>query len=131
MTHHLPDDVRALLDGPNVAHLATVLPGGGPHAVPVWVGLEGDRVAFLTDPQSRKARNIEHEPRVAISMTARDQPYTMAHIRGRVAERIEGDAAWTVIHRIAHKYTGQPYAMPGERVVYLIEPERAWARSFA
>ena len=58
--------VRALLDGANYAHVATVLPDGGPHSVPVWVGLQGDRIAFLTSPGSRKARNLDRDPRVAI-----------------------------------------------------------------
>ncbi|MEA2144149.1 MAG: hypothetical protein QOI64_2579, partial [Solirubrobacteraceae bacterium] len=48
----LPDDVRALFDGPNYAHLATVLPSGAPHSVPVWTGMDGDYVAFFTQPQS-------------------------------------------------------------------------------
>ena len=58
----LPGEVRVLLDGPNVAHVATVLPDGGPHSVPVWIGLEGDRIVFLTSPGSRKARNLEPGP---------------------------------------------------------------------
>ena len=126
----LPDDVRALLDGTNIAHVATVLPDGGPHTVPVWIGLEGDRIAFLTAPGSRKARNLDREPRVAISITAHDQPYVMAGVRGRVSERLEGDAAWTVIDRISHKYTGQPYPLRTDRVVFLVEPERAWAQTY-
>jgi hypothetical protein len=31
----LCDDVRALFDGPNHAHVATLMPDGGPHSVPV------------------------------------------------------------------------------------------------
>lgn len=126
----LSDAVRALFDGPNYAHVATVLPGGGPHSVPVWVALEGDRIAFLTSPGSRKARNLEHDPRVAISVTDHDQPYAMAQVRGRVAERLEGDPAWVVIDRISHKYTGQPYPLRTDRVVFLVEPERAQAQSY-
>ena len=99
---HLPDNVRTLLDGPNYAHLATVLPDGGPHSVPVWIGLEGNRIAFLTAPGSRKARNIGHDPRVAISITDRHQPHVMAQVRGRVTERLEGDAAWTIIDRLSN-----------------------------
>jgi len=53
----LPADVRALFEAPNYAHLATLLPGGGPHSVPVWTGVEDDKIAFLTSPNSRKARN--------------------------------------------------------------------------
>jgi PPOX class probable F420-dependent enzyme len=126
----LSDAVRSLFDGPNYAHVATVLPSGGPHSVPVWIGLEGDRIAFLTSPSSRKARNLEHDPRVAISITDHEQPYAMAQVRGRVAERLEGDEAWAVIDRISHKYTGQPYPLRTDRVVFLVESERAQAQSY-
>jgi PPOX class probable F420-dependent enzyme len=126
----LPDDVRALFDGPNIGHVATTLPSGSPHSVPVWVGIEGDRIAFLTGPGSRKARNLDRDPRLAISITRHDMPYEMAHVRGQVAERLEGDAAFEVIDRLAHKYTGQPYPLRSDRIVYLVEPERAWAQKF-
>jgi PPOX class probable F420-dependent enzyme len=126
----LPDDVRALFDGPNTAHVATLLPDGSPHSVPVWIGVEGDHVVFLTSPGSRKARNLEGDPRVAISVTAHDQSSSMATVRGRVAERLEGDPAWEVIDRLAHKYIGGPYPLRTDRVVFRVEPERAWAQDF-
>jgi PPOX class probable F420-dependent enzyme len=116
--------VKALLTGPNYAHLATLLPDGSPHSVPLWVDVEGERVAFLTGPGSRKARNIERDPRVAISLTALGQPFLMATIRGRVSDRLQGEDAWTVIDRIATVYTGGPYDRGEDRVVYLMEPER-------
>jgi PPOX class probable F420-dependent enzyme len=126
----LADDVRALFDGPNYAHVATLMPDGSPHSVPVWIGLEADNIAFLTSPSSRKARNLAQDPRVAISVTAHDQPFMMASVRGRVAQRLEGDAAWEVIDRLAHKYTGGPYPVREDRVVFLIEPERAWMQAY-
>lgn len=127
----LPDGVRALFGGPNYAHLATLLGNGAPHSVPVWVGLESDRIAFLTHPASRKARNIEWDPRAAISVTDRDQPFTMAEVRGRVTERLEGREAFAVIDRISHKYTGRPYPVRTDRVVFLLERDHAWARAYA
>jgi PPOX class probable F420-dependent enzyme len=126
----LPEDVRVLFEGPNIGHVATTLPSGSPHSVPVWVDLEGDRIAFLTGPGSRKARNLDRDPRLAISITRHDQPYQMAQVRGRVAERLEGGAAWEVIDRISHKYIGQPYPLRNDRVVFLVEPERAWGQTF-
>lgn len=42
--------VKALVQGPNYGHLATLLPDGSPHSVPLWIDMEGDRVAFLTGP---------------------------------------------------------------------------------
>jgi hypothetical protein len=38
----LTDDVRKLLDEPNFAHLATLMPDGSPESAPVWVALDGD-----------------------------------------------------------------------------------------
>jgi PPOX class probable F420-dependent enzyme len=123
--------VRALLEGPNYAHLATLLPDGSPHNVPVWIGLEGDLVAFITHPGSRKARNLERDPRVGISINHHDNPFAMAEVRGRVSERVEGDRAWEIIDRISRKYTGHPYPLRTDRVVFLVTPEHAWAKTFA
>lgn len=123
----LPDDVRPLFEGPNYAHLATLMPDGSPHGVPVWVGVEGERVAFLTSPGSRKARNIERDPRVCVSVTDAGNPFAMAQVRGRVVERRDDAAAWEVIDRISRKYTGGPYAVRTDRALFLIEPEHTWA----
>lgn len=130
MTAILGPGVRALLDGANVAHLATALPDGAPHAVPVWVGMEGDRIAFLTSPGSRKARNLAREPRVALSITRQDTPYVSAYVRGRVIGRLECDPAWAVIDRTSVKYTGAPYPLRTDRVVFLVEPTLAVAQTF-
>ena len=46
----LDPDVRRVLDGTSIAHLATVLPDGSPHTVPLWIGVHGDRIVFLTGP---------------------------------------------------------------------------------
>lgn len=126
----LPEDVRALFEGTNIAHVATLLPDGAPHSVPLWVGLEDGRIVFLTGPGSRKARNLERDPRLAISITDREKPFVMAQVRGRVVERLEGDAAFEVIDRLAHKYIGEPYPLRTDRIVYVVEAERASAESF-
>jgi PPOX class probable F420-dependent enzyme len=120
----LNPDARHVLDGTSLAHLATVLPDGSPHTVPVWVGTHGDRVVFLTGPRSRKARNLRRDPRVALSLTPADNPFQPVIVRGRVVEWLEGDAAWEIIDQISTKYTGQPYSREQERVVAVIEPER-------
>jgi PPOX class probable F420-dependent enzyme len=120
----LPDDVRVLFEGPNYAHVATVMPNGAPHSVPVWTILHGDRIAFFTQPSSRKARNIEADARVAISILDFQQPYHMASVRGSVTETLEGDEALAVIDAISQKYTGRDFPMRSG-IVYLVEPERS------
>ena len=123
-------DVRRLVERPNYAHIATLMPDGAPHSVPVWIDVEGDNLAFLTGPGSRKARNLERDPRVAISIIDADQPNASALIRGQVVERIEGDRAWEIIDRISQKYIGQPYPMRTDRIIFLIKPDHAQAVTF-
>ncbi|MEC3981832.1 TIGR03618 family F420-dependent PPOX class oxidoreductase [Amycolatopsis sp. H20-H5] len=120
----LDPDVRRALDDASLAHLASVLPDGAPHSVPVWIGTHGDHVAIFTNPDSRKARNLRRDPRVALSLTAADNPFQPVLVRGRVVEWIEGDAAWEIIDRISTKYIGAPYSRSEQRVVALIAPER-------
>ncbi|MFB8001139.1 PPOX class F420-dependent oxidoreductase [Nocardia sp. NPDC056000] len=116
-------EIRAALDSTPVAHLATLLPDGSPHSIPLWVGTHNDHIAILTGPTSRKARNLHRDPRVALSLTPPDNPYQSIMIRGRVTEWLEGDEAWKVIDAIATKYIGQPYSREQDRVVALIEPD--------
>jgi PPOX class probable F420-dependent enzyme len=121
---------HALFDGPNIAHVATLLADGTPHTVPVWIGVESGKIAVLTSPQSQKARNLRRDPRVAISITDRDQPAAMASMRGRVADVVQGERAWEIIDRISHKYIGQPYPLREDRVVFIIEVDHAFAHTF-
>ena len=120
----LDPDVRRVLDGTPIAHLASVLPDGAPHSVPVWIGTVGEHVAIITGPGSRKARNLRSDPRVALSLTPADNPFQPVIVRGRVVEWLEGAAAWEIVDRISTKYIGGPYSRDEERVVALIEPDR-------
>jgi PPOX class probable F420-dependent enzyme len=105
----LPDDVRALFDGPNFAHLATLMPDGSPHSVAIWAGLEGDNVVFFTQEGSLKANNMAKDPRVAISITDHEDPYHTAQLRGEVVEVRGADAANDLADQLALKYTGEPF----------------------
>lgn len=116
-------EVRALFDGANYAHLATLMPDGSPHSVAVWTGLKDGRPVFFTQPITQKARNLERDPRVAISITDHDNPYRSARVRGRVARTLTGDEALEVIDRIAVRYTGEPFPLRSG-VVFVIEPEQ-------
>jgi PPOX class probable F420-dependent enzyme len=64
----LSDDIKKLIDGPNFAHLATVMPDGSPQSAPIWVLREGDRILVGTSESSLKARNNRRDPRVALSI---------------------------------------------------------------
>jgi PPOX class probable F420-dependent enzyme len=120
----LDPDVRRVIDGASIAHLATVLPDGSPHTAPVFVGTHGDHIVFFTGPGTRKARNLRRDPRMALSIAPVDNPFQPVVVRGRVVEWLDGDTAWEIIDQLATKYTGMPYPRGQERVVAVIEPER-------
>ena len=111
-------------EGRNFVHLATVLPDGCPHSIPIWAILEDGRIAFFTQSTSRKARNLAADPRVALSLVDAENPYRNAQLRGRVVETVEGDAALEIIDRISQHYISAPFPMRSG-TVYWIEPERA------
>ena len=124
----IPDDVRGLLEARNFAHVATVLPDGSPHSVAIWVGTEGGRVVFFTQETSRKARNLARDPRVALSVVDRENPYRTARLRGRVVETRTGEAALPGIDALSERYTGRPFPMRSG-TLFLVEVERAGTSS--
>jgi PPOX class probable F420-dependent enzyme len=120
----LDPEVRRVLDGTSIAHLATVAPDGAPHSTPVFVGTHDDRLIFFTGPDTRKARNLRRDPRVALSLAPADNPFQPVVIRGRISGWLDGYAAWALIDQIQIKYTGQPYPRGQDRVVAVVEPEQ-------
>ncbi|MGW6197436.1 TIGR03618 family F420-dependent PPOX class oxidoreductase [Kribbella sp. NPDC055110] len=113
--------VRSAVESTSIAHLATVLPDGSPHSIPLWVSSLEDKIIFLTGPNSQKARNLRRDPRVALSLAPVDNPYEPVIVRGRVVEWIDGDAGWDLVDQIAQKYIGQPYGRDVERIIGVIE----------
>jgi PPOX class probable F420-dependent enzyme len=126
----LNDEARALFAGPNIAHVATLLPDGGPHSTPVMIDIEGEYLAFFTSPDSRKGRNLVTDDRIAISVTDRDNWIRSALVRGRVVKRIGGDAGWAIVDRIFAKYTGGPYPRGEDREAFLVEPAHVIVPTF-
>ena len=121
----LTDDQVALLREKVLAHVATVMPDGSPHVTPVWVDTDGEAVLFNTAKGRLKYRNLRRDPRVAISLSAKDNDYRTVVMRGR-AEFIE-EGADAHIDRLAKKYLGAdsyPARQPGEvRVTVRVVPE--------
>jgi PPOX class probable F420-dependent enzyme len=107
--------VRELVAAANFVHLATLLADGSPHSVAIWADVhDDDHVVFFTSPTSRKARNLEGDPRLAMSLVDRGNPYRTGLLRGRLVERIGGDDGRAIVDRISRKYTGEPFPFPSE-----------------
>jgi PPOX class probable F420-dependent enzyme len=121
----LTEDQVALLREKVLAHVATIMPDGSPQVTPVWVDTDGEAVLFNTAKGRLKHRNLSRDPRVAISITDRNDDYRTVVIRGR-AELID-EGADELIDRLAKKYRGldrYPFRQPGEeRVTVRVLPE--------
>jgi PPOX class probable F420-dependent enzyme len=122
----LSDEVKKLIDAPNFAHLATLMPDGSPHSAPVWIGREGDRVLVCTEATSLKGKNTERDPRVSLSIVDLRDPYTEAQMRGRVVERWP-DPQLKHYDLMSHKYIDKPWPYRDEKapIVLVIEIVKA------
>ena len=122
MAQALDANVRRLLDAPNFASLATLMPDGSPKVEPVWVGREGDLVLIATDSRSLKGRNLDADGRVALSVTDYENPYEQVLIRGRVVETRD-DNDLEVLDALSRQYLGKPFPRRkwSSRVVYVVE----------
>jgi PPOX class probable F420-dependent enzyme len=118
------DDI-ALLQQPQIAHVATVSPSGRPQVTPVWVDTDGEAVLFNTAKGRVKHRNLVKNPWVAVSMTDPSDDYRSLTVRGRVEFVEEGADAH--IDKLAKKYLGAdsyPFRNPDEtRVIARVVPE--------
>src|ERR1700724_4267110 len=121
----LSAEVKQLIDRPNFAHLATLMPDGSPQSVPVWIGREGEPIVINTGENSLKAKNTRRDPRVKMSIVDFGNPYEEAQIRGSVVER-RPDPDLKTMDPISHKYIGQPFPLrnPEGRVALIIDVEK-------
>lgn len=114
-----------------VAHLATLQPDGAPQVVPLWIDRHGDdELVFFTTAGSRKDRNVTRDPRVALSITAPDDAYDMATVRGEVIARVDGDEGMALVDQLSLKYEGKPYGVREGFVAFVIRPRTWWGRDF-
>jgi PPOX class probable F420-dependent enzyme len=125
VTISLSADVRALIDGPNFATVATLDPDGGPQTSIVWVGLDGDDLVFSAAEDRRKVRNLRRDPRVGISISDARDPYRHTQLRGTVT--VTADPDKSLLNALTRKYLdeGPPPEGPDvERVIVRLHVER-------
>ena len=123
----LSDKARKLFEDPNILFVGTVNADGSPQVTPVWTGLENGYITFNTAVGRAKERNLRRDPRIGLSITARDNPMEKVDVIGRVVDMIVGEDADNQIDDFAEKYIGQrpyPWRRGETRVKVLIEPVR-------
>jgi PPOX class probable F420-dependent enzyme len=123
----IPPAYRDLFEKKSFAHVATIGADGAPQVTPVWIDYDGTHIRFNTARGRVKARNLEKNPRIALSVQDPANPYRYVQVRGRVSEITEKGAD-EHIDALARKYLGQdryPHRRQGEvRVTVKVTPEK-------
>jgi PPOX class probable F420-dependent enzyme len=123
----LPDDLVALLRGNATCYLATTMPDGSPQLTQTWVDTDGENLVVNTVQGYQKARNVERDPRVAVTVSDPANPSRYYAIRGRVTATTTAGGA-EHIEALAQRYLRGPYPWYGGRdqvrLVLTITPER-------
>jgi PPOX class probable F420-dependent enzyme len=105
MADVLSEKARALIARPVLASLATLNPDGSPQITPLWVDRDGDDVVFNTAEGRKKARNLERDSRVAVTVIDPDDAYNVVAFQGTVTD-VSTDGADAHIDFLAKKYLG-------------------------
>jgi PPOX class probable F420-dependent enzyme len=110
----IPPAAREVLESDELAHLVTLNPDGSPQVTCVWVGLDGDEIVSGHLGRWQKVRNIERDPRVALSIeTKRTNDVGLREylvVQGKA--RIEEGGAPELLQRLARTYIGPDVNFP-------------------
>lgn len=124
----LPAGLIGLLERPSPCLLATIDPDGSPQLTQTWVDTDGTHILINTVQGHRKLKNIDRDPRVAVSVLDPDDPADYYSVRGTVTGT-GTDGARESIERLSQRYTGAPYRSYGGnsaevRVLLTIQVDR-------
>lgn len=97
------EELKDLLEAPEIGVLCTVDPSGRPEGSPVWFEASGGRLWVHVDRTSKKARNIRSNPNVSLTVDTRTAPYRGAVLRGTAREVPFDDG---IRRRTALRYLG-------------------------
>jgi PPOX class probable F420-dependent enzyme len=111
---NLPEDLIALLRQPSPCFVATVMPDGSPQMTETWVDTDGEHVLINVVQGHQKLKNVERDPRVAVSVCDAARPSRYYAIRGQVVG-ITTEGAAEHIEVLSQRYLGTPYPRWGDR----------------
>jgi PPOX class probable F420-dependent enzyme len=123
-SENLPPSHADLLDRPLFAHLATVRPDGSPQSSVMWFDWDGSAIRMTHTKTRQKFKNLEHQPRVAVSIADPDDEYRFIEVRGAVTN-IEDDDDKASFYKALQKRYGMDYPVDDidVRVIMTITPD--------
>jgi PPOX class probable F420-dependent enzyme len=110
----IPESARALLASGRLAHLVTTNRDGSPQVSIVWIGVDGDEIVLAHLGAGQKIKNIERNPRVALSVEGSEvqppglQQYLVVYGTARVTD----GGAPGLLQQLAHVYLGPDVKFP-------------------
>lgn len=123
----LTDELLTLLRKPSICYIATTMADGSPQLTQTWVDTDGRHVLINSVQGYVKMQNIARDPRVAVTISAPDNPSRYFQVRGRVVN-VTTEGAVDHIELLAQKYLGTAYPWYGGRdqvrAMIVIEPEQ-------
>ncbi len=118
---------KGLFQKKNLIFIATINPDGSPQLTPVWGNYSDEHILINTAEGRIKHKNIQKDPRVAVSVVDYNNPLNMTTIRGKVIQIIP-DYDYSHINKLTKQYMGiseYPYKRENEkRIILKIKPEK-------
>jgi PPOX class probable F420-dependent enzyme len=110
----LPEPLVTLLREPSLCYVSTLMPDGSPQLTQVWADTDGEHVLINTVRGFRKVKNVERDPRIAVTIADSTEPSRYYSVRGRVVGITE-DGGAEHIEKLAQRYLGRSYPWFGGR----------------
>ena len=110
----IPESARTLLLSARLAHLVTINRDASPQISVVWVGLDGDEIVLAHLGAGQKIKNIERDPRVALSVEGSEiePPGLQQYLIARGTARITEGGGPELLQELAHVYLGPDVKFP-------------------
>ena len=128
------EEVQALLDECRRAQVGTINPDGSVHLVPLAFMWFDGRLAFWTDPASRKVKNLRRDPRITclIETGSKFEEFRAVQITGRATVIDDPETSLRAGETLFFRYHGPlgdelkaaVVRLVPVRVAIVVEPDR-------
>ena len=107
--------VNELLSGRYIASFASEAGDGAIHVVAVWYFFDGAKIYVATSTRTRKARNIQSNPKVSLMIDSRDPAASRGVCIAGTARILSGESARNWNAKVHGKYLS-PTALADEHI---------------
>lgn len=126
----ISDAIRAFLDKPHFAVVATLTSDGMPHQTVVWYMRDGDDIIFSVPYDSMKHKHLKHDNRISLCM---EEGFSYVTIMGKAELEENPQKARDEYGQLGARYRGAmttppPTRPPSGKTADLLSRERVGVR---